>query len=52
MNSDEYIMHMESTVAQLTAETLSLRTENEDLKRRLILYENPHTPQSKQMFRP
>ena len=52
MNSDEYIMQLESTVAQLTAEILSLRTENEDLKRRLILYENPHTPPSKQMIKP
>lgn len=44
-------MELESTLARLTSEILSLRTENEDLKKRLLLYENPHTPPSLQRIR-
>ena len=52
MNSDEYIMQLESTVERLATENETLRGENESLKKRLLLYENPHTPPSRQMFKP
>lgn len=51
LTAEKYIVDLESTVARLTVENLSLRSENEELKRRLILYENPHTPPSLQKFR-
>ncbi len=50
--NNDYIMELESTVAKLTNENLLLRTENEDLKRRLLLYENLHTPPSLQRIKP
>ncbi|EQD74708.1 transposase, partial [mine drainage metagenome] len=51
INTEEYIRELESTVNRLTTEILSLRSEIENLKRRLIVYENPHTPPSKQMLK-
>ena len=58
-NQDDYIVGMEHAIEILVAENsrlvelnTSLARENEDLKRRLILYENPHTPPSLQKFRP
>jgi transposase len=35
---------------KLTEENANLRKENDDLKRRLMLHENPHTPSSKRMY--
>ncbi len=48
----DYIHQLESTVERLTSENEKLREENESLKRKLLLYENPHTPPSRQMFPP
>ncbi len=57
-NSD-YIHQMEMSIKLLTEEVTKLRDErenmlkeNQDLKKRLLVYENPHTPPSLQMFRP
>ena len=52
MNSDEYILQLENTVDKLITENDTLRGENESLKKKLLLYENPHTPPSRQMIRP
>ena len=41
MNED-YIHQLETTVELLTNENAKLREENEALKKRLIMYENPH----------
>ncbi len=49
-NTLEYIGELESTVDRLTTEILSLRSEIKNLKRRLLMYENPHTPPSKQLL--
>jgi len=51
MNGD-YINQLETTVELLTNENAKLREENEALRKRLIMYENPHTPPSLQLFRP
>jgi polyhydroxyalkanoate synthesis regulator phasin len=42
--SEKYIEKLESTVNILTAEVLSLRSEVEELKKRLLAYENLHAP--------
>ena len=42
---ESYIMQLESTIERLI-------TENESLKKKLLLYENPHTPPSRQMINP
>ncbi len=58
-NSDDYIRELECTVEKQSMEILSLKehntalsTENESLKKKLLLYENPHTPPSRQMYPP
>ena len=55
MNSNKYINKLEQTITQLTAERESsikhiqeLEQENEKLKKKLLFYENPHTPPSAQ----
>ncbi|QRF75979.1 Transposase [Thermoplasmatales archaeon] len=52
MSLTVYIMDLENTVERLTAENSALKNENEELKRRILIYENPHTPSSRQMFKP
>lgn len=47
-----YIRELEITLGKLTGENEALRNENESLKKKLLLYENPHTPPSGQMIRP
>jgi len=42
---------LESRVEELTAENRRLRDENRELRRRLALYENPHTPPSRKWIR-
>ncbi|EQD78992.1 Transposase IS66, partial [mine drainage metagenome] len=49
-NSD-YIHQLENTIELLTGEIAKLNEENEALKKRLIIYENPHTPPSLQRFK-
>ena len=49
--NDDYIHQLETTVELLTDENTKLREENETLKKRLLLYENPHTPPSLQRFK-
>ncbi len=58
-DSDNYILEMERTIELLIAENSKLNEtnavlskENEDLKRRLLMYENPHTPPALQRFKP
>ena len=41
---ENYIGELESTIIKLTDEIETLRSENESLKRKLLLYENPHIP--------
>ena len=50
--NENYIHQLETTVELLTDENAKLREENEALKKRLIIYENPHTPPSLQTFKP
>ena len=58
-DTDNYIRELGSTVERQSMEILSLKehntalsVENESLKRKLLMYENPHTPPSRQMFPP
>ncbi len=53
MTPSEYIRQLEETITQLTTERAAslqriqeLEKENEELKKRLRFYENPHTPSS------
>ncbi len=56
-DTDDYIKELVSTVERQSMEILSLKehntalsVENESLKRKLLLYENPYTPPSRQIF--
>ena len=49
--NDDYIHQLEITIKLLTDENTKLREENETLKKRLLMYENPHTPPSLQRFK-
>ena len=49
---DYYILELESTIIKLTDENEALRGEIDSLKKKLLLYENPHTPPSRQMITP
>jgi transposase len=49
---ERYIRELESTIERQIAEIEALRSENESLKKKLLLYENPHTPPSRQMIKP
>ncbi len=40
----KYLRGLESTIEILISENATPRDENESLKRKLLLYENPHTP--------
>ncbi len=51
MNED-YIHELETAVELLTDENARLREENEALRKRLLVYENPHTPPSLQLLKP
>ena len=55
--NDDYIRQSEDTVETLTSENAKLReenealkNENESLKKKIILYDDPRTPPSRQMF--
>ncbi|MHB8361943.1 MAG: IS66 family transposase [Thermoplasmataceae archaeon] len=49
---EHYINELEATVDKLSKEIFTLTEENETLRKRLLLYENPHTPPSLQPFKP
>ena len=49
---EKYIEELESTIEKYVREIETLRSENESLKKKLLLYENPHTPPSRKMFPP
>jgi transposase len=57
--TEDYIIGLERTINKLLEENSSLQIkiaslmdENDSLKKRLLPYENPHTPPSRQMFPP
>jgi transposase len=59
VDNSDYIHQLENTIELLIAENYSLKEKNaslsgevETLKKRLLLYENPHTPPSLQPFKP
>ena len=59
VDAEDYIRELENAVELLSMELLSLREhnttlsmENETLKRKLLIYENLHTPPSRPMFKP
>ena len=59
VDNSDYIHQLENTIELLIAENYSLKEKNaslsgevETLKKRLLLYENPHTPPSLQHFQP
>ena len=49
---EDYIRELESTIEKYVKEIETLRNEIESLKKKLLLYENPHTPPSRRMFPP
>ena len=49
---DGYIRELEKTIEKLTTENETLKGELESLKKKLLLYENSHTPPSLQPFKP
>ncbi len=58
-NSENYVPELERFIEGILTENLGLKeknasllSENESLKKKLLLYENPHTPPSRQMFPP
>ena len=58
-DSENYVLELERFIEKILAEYSdleekysSLPGENESLRKKLLLYENPHTPPSRQMFPP
>ena len=49
---ESYIKELESTIGRQIAEIEALKSENESLKKRPLLYENSHTPPSRPMITP
>ena len=49
---EKHIRELERAIEKYVKENEELRNENESLKKKLLLYENPHTPPSRQMFPP
>ena len=59
VDNSDYIHQLENTIELLIAENYNLKEKNsalsgeiEALRKRLLVYENPHTPPSLQPFRP
>lgn len=58
-DSENYVLELERFIERILAEYSdleekysSLLGENESLRKKLLLYENPHTPPSRRMFPP
>ena len=47
-----HIRELERAIERYVQGNIALRNENESLKKKLLLYEKPHTPPSRQMFPP